>query len=73
MSDESVQIGVAVPPAGLQSYAFQGLDYVHNTPVADRRTAWTVGRGVPLPRGKINDLAARCYTIDLVESKCVKI
>ena len=58
MSDESVQIGVAVSAAGLQSYAFQGLDYVHNTPVADRRTVWTVGRGVPLPQGKINDLAA---------------
>ncbi len=58
MSDESVKIGVAVPPAGLESYAFQGLGYVHNTPVADRRTVWTVGRGVPLPQGKINDLAA---------------
>jgi hypothetical protein len=57
MPDESVQIGVAVPPEGLFPYAFHGLDYVHNDPIADRRTSWTVGRGVPLPAGKVTDLS----------------
>ena len=57
MQEQSVRIGVKVPPAGLRSYSFLGLGYVHNVPVPDRRKAWTVGRGVPLPEGAVTDVS----------------
>jgi len=58
MQDETVRIGVEVPREGLRSYSFLGLGYVHNEPVPDRRSAWPVGRGVPLPEGAVSDVSA---------------
>ena len=57
MQDESVRIGVEAPRGGLRSYSFLGLGYVHNEPVPDRRSAWPVGRGVPLPEGAVSDVS----------------
>ncbi len=58
MADPQASITVSVPPEGLRRYAFQGIGYEHNRLVADRRTAWPVSRGVPLPQGAVRDVDA---------------
>ena len=56
MHVQSIPITVSVNPDGLRRYAFQGMGYRHNRPVADRRTAWPVSRGIPLPKGAVRDV-----------------
>lgn len=58
MQNESLRLGVEVPCGGLYCYSFMELGYVHNEPVPDRRRAWPVDRGIPLPEGAVHDLSA---------------
>ena len=65
MSQSKVPIGVTVPIAGLERYAFANETFPHNRMVEDRRSGWGVGRGVPLPKGAVDDVAAlRLTTAD---------
>lgn len=57
MSERSGAIAVEVPRSGLRSYSFLGLGYRHNEPVPDRRYGWPVGRGIPLPKGTVANVA----------------
>ena len=58
MSNQSIPIVVEVPREGLRRYSFFGLGYRHNEGVPDRRTAWPVARGIPLPRGAAKDVTS---------------
>ena len=65
MSQSKVPIGVTVPIEGLERYAFANETFPHNRMVEDRRSGWGVGRGVPLPKGAVDDVAAlRLTTAD---------
>jgi len=52
----SIPLTVSVNREGLRRYSFQSIGYEHNMPVADRRPACPVSRGIPLPEGAVRNV-----------------